>query len=735
MKFSKNLLLFIFLFVFRMAKADEGMWLPQLLGQLNEKQMKSLGMKISASDIYNINKGSLKDAIVSFGGFCTGELISDKGLLITNHHCGFDAIQNHSTIERNYLKDGFWAMNYGQELPNPGLFVTFIIRIDDVSSQVLNGVNNTTTESARQSLIDKNIEELKKTAKKENYQDLLVRPFFDGNKYYLFVTETYKDVRLVGAPPSSIGNFGKDTDNWMWPRHTGDFSMFRIYAGKDNKPAAYSADNVPYQPKKSLAISLDGLTSGDFTMVFGFPGRTTEYLPASAVEQIINVNDPAKIAIREKALAVIDGFMRNDEGIRIQYAEKYANIENAYKKWQGEVLGMKRTNGLDKKKAYESEFIRRVNANPKWKEKYGSLLSDLNTAYAEFKDLGYARDYYNEVIGRIELFAIAAQLNNLVALKEKNGEKGYLEGLPAAKEKIQGIYKEYNAMVDQRLFAALMELYVKNQSPEMLAPDLVDWLKSNGGNVEKLADEVYDKTEMDNGTKTLLDLENNPQQVLEKHKNDRVTRLLASINASYAEKVTSKLTPIQNRINSLQRSYMQAQMEVFPEKRFYPDANSTMRVTYGQVKGYQARDAVDYTYYTYLDGVLEKYKPGDYEFDLPPKLIDLYHKKDYGQYAAGGKLPVCFIATNHTTGGNSGSPALDAYGNLVGLNFDRVWEGTMSDLNYDPSICRNIMVDIRYVLFIIDKYAGATNLIRELKLVHPKKATQAGPTRMKATAS
>ena len=735
MKFSKNLLLFIFLFVFRMAQADEGMWLPQLLGQLNEKQMKSLGMKISASDIYNINKGSLKDAIVSFGGFCTGELISDKGLLITNHHCGFDAIQNHSTIERNYLKNGFWAMNYGQELPNPGLFVTFIIRIDDVSSQVLNGVNNTTTESARQSLIDKNIEELKKTAKKENYQDLLVRPFFDGNKYYLFVTETYKDVRLVGAPPSSIGNFGKDTDNWMWPRHTGDFSMFRIYAGKDNKPAAYSADNVPYQPKKSLAISLDGLTSGDFTMVFGFPGRTTEYLPASAVEQIINVNDPAKIAIREKALGVIDGFMRNDEGIRIQYAEKYANIENAYKKWQGEVLGMKRTNGLDKKKAYESEFIRRVNANPKWKEKYGSLLSDLNTAYAEFKDLGYARDYYNEVIGRIELFAIAAQLNNLVALKEKNGEKGYLEGLPAAKEKLQGIYKEYNAMVDQRLFAALMELYVKNQSPEMLAPDLVDWLKSNGGNVEKLADEVYDKTEMDNGTKTLLDLENNPQQVLEKHKNDRVTRLLASINASYAEKVTSKLTPIQNRINSLQRSYMQAQMEVFPEKRFYPDANSTMRVTYGQVKGYQARDAVDYTYYTYLDGVLEKYKPGDYEFDLPPKLIDLYHKKDYGQYAAGGKLPVCFIATNHTTGGNSGSPALDAYGNLVGLNFDRVWEGTMSDLNYDPSICRNIMVDIRYVLFIIDKYAGATNLIRELKLVHPKKATQAGPTRMKATAS
>lgn len=717
----KKLLLIVFLFVVKLAIADEGMWLPQLLGQLNEKQMKSLGMKISASDIYNINKGSLKDAIVSFGGFCTGEVISDKGLVLTNHHCGFDAIQNHSTIERNYIKDGYWAMNYGQEMPNPGLFVTFIVRIDDVTKQVLEGISPTMAENERQSAIDKNISELKMAAKKEAYQDLLVRAFFEGNKYYLFVTETYKDIRLVGAPPSSIGNFGKDTDNWMWPRHTGDFSMFRIYAGRDNKPAEYSPENVPYKPKKSLAISLDGVNSGDFTMVFGFPGRTTEYLPASAVEQIITVNDPAKISIRDKALAVIDGYMRKDEAIKIQYAAKYASIQNAYKKWQGEVLGMQRTNGLVKKKAYETEFQKRVNANPKWKENYGNLLSELNSAYIEFKDLGYARDYYNEVIGRIELFALAAQLNNLNSLLEKNGEKGFTDGLPAIKEKLQDIYKEYNPVVDQHLFAALMELYVKNQDRNMLAPELLDWLKDADGSFEKLAKELYEKSELNNSAKTLLDLENDPRHLLEKHKKDRVTQLLAAINSSYAKNVTSKLTPLQNRINALQRSYMQAQLDVFPEKRFYPDANSTMRVTYGQVKGYQARDAVDYTYYTYLDGVMEKYKPGDYEFDLPQKLIDLYKAKDYGQYGSKEKLPVCFIGTNHTTGGNSGSPALDAYGNLIGLNFDRVWEGTMSDLNYDPSICRNIMVDIRYVLFIIDKYAGAKNLIKEMKLVHPKK--------------
>src|SRR5687768_13665815 len=411
---KRSIYLFLFILLTTITSfANEGMWLPQLLERLNEKEMKSLGMKISAKDIYNINSGSLKDAIVSFGGFCTGEVISSKGLVLTNHHCGFDNIQNHSTLEHNYIKDGFWAKNYKEELTNPGLFATFIVRIEDVSNLALSGVTAGMSESERQSTIDKNMALIRKNAKKETYQDSFVRGFFEGNQYYLFITETYKDVRLVGAPPSSIGNFGKDTDNWMWPRHTGDFSMFRIYAGKDNKPAGYSPDNVPYVPKKSLSISLDGVAENDFTMVFGFPGRTMEYLHSSAVEQIMTVNDPAKIAIREKALAVIDGFMRRDEQIKIQYASKYAGIQNSYKKWQGEIMGLTSTNAVGKKKMYEAEFQKRVDANPQWRSQYGNLLGDLSAAYAELKPYGYARDYYLEIMSKIELFTIAGWANSL----------------------------------------------------------------------------------------------------------------------------------------------------------------------------------------------------------------------------------------------------------------------------------------------------------------------------------
>lgn len=722
MKLLKGIKLFALLLIAHVSFADEGMWLPQLLAQLNEKQMKLLGMKINASDIYNVNKGSLKDAIVSFGGFCTGEVISDKGLVLTNHHCGFDAIQNHSSLEHNYIRDGFWAKNNGEEIPNPGLFVTFIVSIHDVTSGVLKGVNKNSTEAERQSMVDKNIADLRKNFKRESYQDVMVRPFYDGNQYFLFVTETYNDIRLVGAPPSSIGNFGKDTDNWMWPRHTGDFSMFRIYAGRDNKPAAFSHDNVPYKPKRALSISLDGLTQNDFTMVFGFPGRTMEYLPAAAVEQIITMNDPTKIAIRDRALNVIDAFMRKDEAVKIQYAAKYASIQNAYKKWQGEVLGMNRTKGLEKKKAYEAAFLQKVNANPRWKEQYGTILDELNAAYAEFKPYSFARDYQSEVIGRIELFTLAATINSLKNALEKNGEKGMNDALPAIKERLQDIYKEYNPEVDQKLFAALMEMYVKNNDRNLLAPELLAAVDEYHGDYDKFAEKIYEESDIDNADKILKKLEKDPKEFLEDFNKDEATKLYIAIVTAYATKVGSKINPLQARINQLQRTYMQAQMDVVTGKKFYPDANSTLRVTYGKVNGYEARDAVKYDYYTYLDGVIEKYVPGDYEFDLPSRMIELYKTRDFGQYAAAnGKMPVCFLGTNHTTGGNSGSPALDAYGNLVGLNFDRVWEGTMSDLNYDPSICRNIMVDIRYVLFIVDKFAGATHLIKEMKLVHPKK--------------
>lgn len=703
-----------------LSSANEGMWLPQLLEKLNEKEMRSLGMKISARDIYNINSGSLKDAIVSFGGFCTGEVISTKGLVLTNHHCGFDAIQNNSTLEHNYIRDGFWAMNSGQEIPNPGLFVTFIVRIDDVSKQILAGVTAEMKENERQAQVDKNIAAMKKLAKKEAYQDVFIRGFFENNQYYLFITETYRDIRLVGAPPSAIGNFGKDTDNWMWPRHTGDFSMFRIYAGKDNKPADYSPDNIPYTPKKALSISLGGVKENDFTMVFGFPGRTTEYLPASAVEQIINVNDPAKIAIREKALNVIDGFMRKDEQIKIQYAAKYAGIQNSYKKWQGEVLGLTRTDALTKKRNQEEEFEKRVNANPQWKTQYGSVLNDLNAAYKEIRSYGYARDYYNEIVSKIELFTVAAQLNSLVVVYEKDGETGYTQRLKQVKEMLEDFYKEHNTQVDKKLFEALMEMYIQDQEKENVSSKIKEKALMNGGDFKKMAEAVYGETDILNAGITLGRMEQPAKDVVNYIKNNPAVILYSDMLKTYQTQVQGKLNEIQSRINRLQRSYMQALMEVFKEKKFYPDANSTLRVTYGNVNGYDVRDGVKYDFYTYLDGVMEKYKPGDYEFDVPEKLKTLYRDKDYGQYGNEGKMPVCFIAANHTTGGNSGSPALDASGNLVGLNFDRVWEGTMSDINYDPSICRNIMVDIRYVLFIIDKFAGASHLIKEMKLVTPK---------------
>lgn len=714
---KKSILLLVFaLTYFSPLFADEGMWLPQLLAALNEKQMKKMGMKISAEDIYSINKGSLKDAIVSFGGFCTAEVISDQGLLLTNHHCGFDAVQNHSSLQNNYIRDGFWAYSKEQELTNPGLTATFIIRIDDVTKMVLEGVLSTMTEAERQSQIDKNIAAFRKTVQKESYQDVLIRSFFEGNKYYLFITETYKDVRLVGAPPSSIGNFGKDSDNWMWPRHTGDFSMFRIYAGKDNKPAEYSKDNVPYKPKRSLNISMKGLKEGDFTMVFGFPGRTNEYLHSSAVEQIMNGSDPAKIAIREKALQVLLGFMRSNEQIKIQYAAKYASIENAYKKWKGEVLGLKSSNAVSRKKALEDSFEIAIQKKPQLAEQYGGLLPQLAQAYEQIAPYAHARDYYTEIISKIELFTIAAQANAVVTAYSKDAA-GYEKALTTAKAKLEGLFDEYNPTVDQRLFEVLMEMYVQHQKDPYISVKLKQLLNEHHNSIPELAQYIYQNTALTNLEKLKSNLAAIPTSGIQLITNDIAADLYSDIFKTYVTQVSPKLNEIQSNINALQRSYMQAQMDVFTHKTFYPDANSTLRVTYGNVKGYKARDAVSFHYYTYLDGVMEKYVPGDYEFDLPQKLIDLYKSKNYGNYAVNGKIPVCFIAANHTTGGNSGSPALDAYGNLVGLNFDRVWEGTMSDINYNKDICRNIMVDIRYVLFIVDKFAGATNIINELKLV------------------
>lgn len=703
------------LFIVVAAKADEGMWLPQLLSKLNDDRMKSLGMKISAKDIYDINSGSLKDAIVSFGGFCTGSVISSTGLILTNHHCGFGAIQNHSTLQNNYIRDGFWAKTYSEEIANKGLFATFIKRIDDVSNLILKGVTANMSEAERQSVIDKNIAEVRKNAIKKPTEENFIRGFFEANQYYLFTTETFNDVRLVGAPPSAIGNFGKDTDNWVWPRHTGDFSLFRIYANKENMPANYSPENVPYKAPKPVTISLKGIKENDFTMVYGFPGRTNEYLYSDAVRQIVELSDPVKINIRTSSLQVIDGFMRKDELIKIQYAAKYANIANAWKKWQGEVLGLTKTNAVNKKLLYETEFQKRVNANTGLKEKYGSILNDLKTAYNEIEPYSLARDYYGEIINRIELLSLSANLNTLITSYTKDGVQGYEKRLPIVLDYLNKFYKEYNSTVDKKLFEVVMPYYI-NQQSDFVFDSISHEFLLNDKSAENLASKYYKSMIIDSAA-TLNLLKQNAVEVITTLQSDVALKLFTGIQSKYQTNVQEKLNPIQAKINVLQRTYMQAQMEVMKDKTFYPDANSTLRLTYGKVKGYYPRDGVYYQYSTWLDGVMEKYKPGDYEFDVPEKLRELYAKKDYGIYGVNGKMPVCFIATNHTTGGNSGSPVFDAYGRLIGLNFDRVWEGTMSDINYDASICRNIQVDIRYVLFIIDKFAGAKNIIKELNLV------------------
>ncbi|MCL8008823.1 S46 family peptidase [Gelidibacter japonicus] len=688
----------LFLFIaFQVSAQQGGMWIPSLLQGMNEDEMQSLGSKLSAKDIYDVNNSSLKDAIGHFNGGCTSEVISSKGLVLTNHHCGFSQIQSHSSLENDYLKDGFWARNLKEELPNNNLYIEFIVRIEDVTKQVLEGVTETMSDREQQSVRGRNSTAIEKAAKKEDWQDTRIKAFYKGNQYFLFVTERYTDIRLVGAPPSSIGKFGSDTDNWVWPRHTGDFALFRIYADKNNRPAAYSEDNVPFTPKHFLPVSLDGVSEDDFTMVFGFPGTTDEYLPAVAIAQTVEKINPRAIAIREAALKVIDAHMKADDQIRIQYASKQARIANAWKKWQGENLGIEKSGAIGIKKAQEAEFTKQLKAKG-LESKYGNVLPELERLYHEIEEVNVKRTSFMEVFLRTN--ELTPMIFGLVQLEgaAANSEETFEKQRDANIARMKGVYKNYNAKVDREVFEAVMPLYT----------DQVDA-------------SIYDKTAFTNLESALKVLEGNSSEVLEKLNDDAAYQYIKPYIIAFYTQVEPRFQELNPQINSLEQQYMTALMEVLPDQRYFPDANGTLRVTYGKVKGYEPRDAVYYEPLTYLDGVMEKYIPGDYEFDVPEKLQELYAKKDYGQYTdATGKVPVCFLGTNHTTGGNSGSPAIDAYGNLVGLNFDRVWEGTMSDMYYDPEICRNIMVDARYILFIIDKYAGAQHLIDEMSLVRPK---------------
>jgi hypothetical protein len=712
MKFLKLLILFVFT---QVSAQQGGMWIPSLLKGMNESEMKKLGMKISAEDIYSVNKSSLKDAVPQFDGGCTAEVISDKGLILTNHHCGFDNIQSHSTVENDYLTNGFWAYKMEEELPNKDLYVTFIIRIEDVTTKVLEGTGTLATEAEKQKKIQENISLLNKTLPKEVWQENNIRTFYDGNQYLLFVIENYKDVRLVGAPPSSIGKFGSDTDNWVWPRHTGDFSLFRIYADKNNLPAEYSKDNVPYKPKHFFPISINGIKENDFTMVMGYPGRTQEYLPSIAVDQIVNTLNPVKIEVRDAALKVQDGFMRKDNVIKIQYASKYAAVANYWKKWIGETKGLKKSNAISVKQKFEASFQEKVIKAGKQAE-YGNIISDFEKNYSEIKDFALARDLFSEVVLRnSELLQNSYRLYQLEQILKTKGEQAFTDRKNNLSKGIVDFYKDYNTMVDKNVFEQLIAIYAKRLPSQFLPNEL------NNLNASQLTNDIYTKTKLTKLEDFRSLLEGDSKTVIEKINADKGYQILKAMADAYTKNVLPKYDELNLKNIATQRTYMKAILELFPNDRIFPDANSTLRVTYGKVKGYKPNDAITYEPFTYLDGVMEKYVPGDYEFDVPKKLIDLYNSKDYGVYASKVKIPVAFIATNHTTGGNSGSPALDAKGNLIGLNFDRVWEGTMSDIYYSPEICRNIMVDIRYVLFIIDKFAGADNLIKELKIIAPKK--------------
>lgn len=700
--------------------SKEGMWLPFLVEQLAIDDMRSMGFKLSAEDIYSVNNSSLKDAVVHFGGGCTGEMISDKGLLLTNHHCGYGQIQYHSTVENDFLTNGFWAMNQDEELANPGLTATFIVRMEDVTELIFAETNDLEGEELSNK-IKENIEKVGKEAIEETHYEYVIKPFYNGNHYYMFITETYKDVRLVGAPPSSIGKFGFDTDNWVWPRHTGDFSIFRIYADKDNKPAEYSKDNVPYKPKYSFPISLNEVKEGDFTLLYGFPGRTQEYLTSHAVDYTLNSGNPAKITMRDASLAIINKAMAESDKVRIQYAAKQSRISNSHKKWIGESKGLKRLDAIKTKQQFEEKFAEDVAQNDENQKLYGDLLGKYEKLYEENNKYVLGRDLFIELYYYgPEIFRFSNDFNKYVEyyLNDELPEDQKLKSSEILKPKINSFFKDYNAEVDKELFAELTSLYVQLVDPSLIPnyKTIVD--EKYKGDYAAYAEKTFKKSIFDNRV-DISDFVYNPSKPkAKKLSKDPIFVLVNELLTQYRNLIAPAYSAFSDNLDILEKDYLKAMMELMPdEKRYYPDANSTLRVAYGKVEGYEPKDGAYYHFYTTLDGVAEKYIPGDREYDVPEKLMDLYFSKDFGQYGYGDKMPVCFIASNHSTGGNSGSPVLDANGNLKGLNFDRCWEGTMSDIMFDPDRCRNIMVDLNYVLFIIDKFAGAKHLVDEMKLV------------------
>jgi hypothetical protein len=698
------------------AKPDEGMWVLPLIEKLNIGKMTELGFKLSAEDIYSLNKASLKDAIVLIPG-CTGEIVSSQGLLLTNHHCGYGSIQSFSTVEHDYLRDGYWAKSKEEELPNPGMFASFLIRIEDVTDQVLANVKPDMNEADRSSAINEARSAIERKAAAGAEYRASVSSFYGGNFFYLLIYETYTDVRFVGAPPSSIGKYGADTDNWEWPRHTGDFSVLRVYTGPEGKPAPYSKDNIPLKPKYWLSVSLKDLNKGDFAMILGYPGRTKRYYTSFEVNEILKITDPDRIKIRGIRQEILLADMLADEKVNIQYATKYyQGSTNYYKYAIGEKAGLERLNVIGKKQKIEDQFNLWVAADPERKSKYGEALNMIKSSIEGRAEYQNAYLYINECFNQgCELFQLNRIATALVNTLKSSDNQQITDLTNRIKRNISSFYKDYNPPTDNKSMKAMIKLY-RADVPAKFHPDfytnIID--RKFKGDVDKFVDNMFAKSVFASEAKIMAFLD---KPVLKTLEFDPVYLTGTSVDKESSE-VSKNRSQFDANLATGQRLWIAALREMTPEKTLYPDANSTMRLTYGTIQDYDPKDAVTYKYYTTLQGVVDKYKPGDYEFDLPQRLIDLNNKKEFGRYGSPkGYMPVCFLTTNDITGGNSGSPVMNDNGELIGLAFDGNWEAMSGDIAYETELQRTIAVDIRYVLWIMDVYAGAGHLVDEMTVI------------------
>ena len=712
------------LFSFSFASyADEGMWLPLLIKRLNQVDMQKMGLHLTAEEIYSVNHASLKDAIVSLGGFCTGEVISKEGLLLTNYHCAFSSIQSHSTVQTDYITNGFWAATKEDEKPNEGLYARFLVRMEDVTDNILAEVNDTMPEELRAEKIDQAIEKLSAETKGESNNDIEIKSFYGGNEYYLFVYKTYKDVRLVGAPPSAIGKFGGDTDNWMWPRQTGDFALFRVYAGPDGEPAEYSPENIPLKPKYHLPVSLEGVQENDFAMVMGYPGSTDRYLTSFGVNLALRQSNPIRVKIRDKRLSILKQDMEQNEDVRIKYASKYASVSNYWKYYIGQSQGLKKLNVIEDKQQLERQFQHWANQTPERKALYGDVLAQIEKAYNNIEEHNISYIYMLEAAFGTEILPFAYSFSGLYnVLDNKSADQERVNKLVSGlRENTDKYFKNYNASTDQKVLAALLKMYHEDV-PVAQQPEIFSSIeKKYKGNFQKWAAELFANSIFDD-KKSVEGLLSNPQAKV--IRNDPAYQTIQALMDNYYQNVSPKLKGEYAILERADRLFIKGLREMNPDINYYPDANSTMRLTFGKVVSYEPRDGVLYKYYTTLDGVMEKEDPENEEFIVPEKLKTLYKNKDYGPYGENGEMKVAFITNNDITGGNSGSPVINADGALIGIAFDGNWEAMSGDIAFEPTLQRCINVDIRYVLFIIDKFANAKHLVDEMTLVQASAKTE-----------